>query len=187
MTDTIYEALGHILTTIRDPRLLSDAQRFVQIRDQVIALRNRFADYELAGATEVPVEGLEIKNTGEFAAFWNGLDQNGREVMLGNLRHAIKESQRCFMSDHDSLKEQLTRAQQRIAELTVPEQPKAEQWLTEQKHDDCVQCEHAVELAIQDAQFKRIDSSYWNIVEPAEDVEGRLAFEIIHNGRARRA
>lgn len=56
-------------------------------------------------------------------------------------------------------------------------------WLTEQKHEDCEQCEHAVELAIQDAQQKRIDSSYWNIMTPSTTFNGSA----IHNGRVRRA
>lgn len=56
-------------------------------------------------------------------------------------------------------------------------------WLTEQKHEDCEQCEAAVELAIEDAQRKHIDSSYWNILAPSTTFDG----PVIHNGRARRA
>lgn len=183
MTDTLYDALGHVLITIRDPRLGSDLERFQQIEKQVNDLRARVASATtLDGATQAPEPYRRVANAGEFAAIWNNVSIEGRERLLKDIQRSADDSQRCFAQDHDGLKEQLFRANARIIELTTPPEPEPPKpWQIELKHDGCAECEQAAEFAIQNALDTGQDSSYWNVVGLDE-----WDHEVIHNAQVSR-
>jgi len=47
--------------------------------------------------------------------------------------------------------------------------PDGSNWNIQYMHQDCPQCEHAADLAVQDAQRKYLVSSSWTVMVPAGD------------------
>lgn len=136
MTSTLYEELGHILTTMADPRLPSDYARLDSIKAQVMAMRDRTTTLE--GATDMPDEGRRVANAGQFAAAWNDRTPEQREDLVVQLLHAQDVSMRCFQADHDRAVELLEENRKR--------------WLVLYWHDECPECEAHAESAITYAQ-----------------------------------
>lgn len=68
-----------------------DAQKFVH---------GATAGY-LAGATTLPEPFELIATPGQFAARWNALTEEERELWMAAWRDAMDRSSRCFMLDHD--------------------------------------------------------------------------------------
>lgn len=61
----------------------------------------------LDGATNEPAEGVRVSTPGEFAALWNARTLEEREKVIKMWMESIDGYQRCFIEDHDYLKEQL--------------------------------------------------------------------------------
>ena len=56
---------------------------------------------ELDGATFTPEEGVQLANAGQFAAYWNALTPERRELTFVAMRDAATEAARCFIENHD--------------------------------------------------------------------------------------
>lgn len=64
---------------------------------------------------------VAIANAAEFAWTWNLATPEQRETIVAVLMARQDEAMRCFMEDHDGLKEQLEVSSRRIAELSSPQ------------------------------------------------------------------
>lgn len=71
----------------------------------------------LDGATSEPERGVQLATAGEFAARWNTWTPEHQQQAFENMQEAMRTRNRCFMEDHDGLKEQLEKAHTRIVEL----------------------------------------------------------------------
>lgn len=59
----------------------------------------------LDGATNEPAPYTQISNAGEFAAMWNHRTPAQREEIWKQIKSATEDGHRCFIEDHDGLKE----------------------------------------------------------------------------------
>jgi len=71
-----------------------------------MARGNRIAELErlteLDGATFVPEEGAQVSNAGEFAAYWNSLTPERRELMVVAMRDSASAALKCFIENHEN-------------------------------------------------------------------------------------
>ncbi|AXQ52922.1 hypothetical protein SEA_NEFERTHENA_59 [Microbacterium phage Neferthena] len=108
----------------------------------------------LDGATNEPAPHTEIATAGEFAARWNTWTPDQRDAVWVQIRKAADDGYKCFMEDHEGLKEQLAAANLRILGFLQGAEGKAqaEAWIIEYAHPNCQFCEGAAEEAIAHAK-----------------------------------
>ncbi len=76
------------------------------------------ADTTLEGEEYEKGPNVAISNAAEFVFIWNASTPDQRENIVNVIMARQDEALKCFMEDHDGLKEQLEGASRRIAELT---------------------------------------------------------------------
>lgn len=167
----------------------------------------------LDGATQLPDEGHRVASAGEFAAVWNTRTPEQREKLVQLLLDQQSRAHTCFIEDHEGLKQQLGTAQQIIAEVQAYANDRQAyargrlntlsswrvwsdlvqilgthpKWDTEQKHQDCVPCEEAVELAIARAQQSGELVASWKVMTPITKPDGSFGGTAEHVGTAKRS
>lgn len=170
----------------------------------------------LADASSVPEPGVSPSNAAEFAALWNTRTPEQREKLVQVLLDQQSSAHKCFMEDHEGLKQQLGVAQQIITKVQayandrraharsrnntlsswrvwsdlvgiLGTHPASNRWDTEQKHQDCVPCEEAVELAIETAQQKGENEATWKVMTPVTKPDGSFGGTAEHVGTVKRS
>ncbi|QKN87815.1 hypothetical protein NEBULOUS_54 [Microbacterium phage Nebulous] len=135
----------------------------------------------LDDATNEPAPGTEIATAGEFAARWNTWTPDQREAVWVQIRKAADDGHKCFMEDHEGLKEQFNERSAKLSQISLVLQSKgyyedkphkaqdavlkvidilygeqqpaqATQWIVEYAHPNCQFCEGAAEEAIAHAE-----------------------------------
>lgn len=192
------DALGETVTMAKDP--VDGSTIAVLGWEELERLLDNLST--LDGATSQPEPYTQPKTAGEFAALWNAKSPEDREKLMAILLDQQERARKCFMEDHDGLKEalrgseqahlmseqKLASIQRAVLEFGIQQgvvHPEPESWTTKQSHPDCTYCEAAVENAINDAQTKNLPRSHWIISMPATSSSRLL--EIKHIGRVERS
>lgn len=86
--------------------------------DVLAAVQKVYADTTLRGEEHEKAPNVSVANAAEFAFIWNTATPEHRENITAVIMARQDEAMRCFMEDHEGLKEQLEAASRRIAELS---------------------------------------------------------------------
>lgn len=73
----------------------------------------------LDGAGTPPPEGVSISSPAEFAALWNGLDEEARAGMVLLIQRNSEASLNCFVRNHAGLEATIVSLRQQLADANV--------------------------------------------------------------------
>lgn len=129
---------------------------------------------KLEGATNRPLDGVEVADAGEFAAHWNSLDESGREELVTAIKYAAEQSFKCMIgSNHtDRLAQLADRLEAAEAELTIA-RARTRGAVTDAE-EACRRADDAEDrLAESKAELTRRDTVIARITEWRAGAEGR--------------